>query len=253
MLDSAAFFFFRVFCNVFGVSNINLHIDADVDLRLNYLLSDSISSLFNDSHVFLFIGINLKLESPILNIRIKNNSFSNESSVRIGYVGTNISLNYSFLHLGLSSIYLLHFFYGHSFFSFDLNRVVCVFGSSSSFSVNNIFRSLSVSLFSTNYISLYSGDLNLFDLCVLSSYNSRTIFSSIYRCTFLFLLGADFLSHLYCSDTFIVYVGHTYESYSRFPNIVLPSCSFVEKEGFYVNCQGKVQVTGHSISSSDSS
>lgn len=221
-------------------------------MRLNYLVSDSLSSLFNDSHVFLFIGINLKLESPILNIRIKNNSFSNESSVRIGYIGTNINLNYSFLHLGLSSLYLLHFFYGHSFFSFGLTNVVCVYGNSVSFSVNSFFRQLSISMFSTNYVSLYSGDLNLFDLCVLSSYNTRTLFSSGYFCTFLFLLGADFLSHLYHVDTFIVYVGHTYESYSRLPNIVLPSCSFVEKEGYYVNCQGKVQITGHVISSSES-
>lgn len=216
-------------------------------------MSDSISSLFNDSHVFLFIGINLKLESPILNIRIKNNSFSNESSVRIGYIGTNISLNYSFLHLGLSSISLLSFFYGRSFFSFDLNRVVCVCGSSISFSVNSIFRHLSTSIFSTNYISLYSGDLNLFDLCVLSSYNSRTIFSALYRCTFLFLFGADFLSHLFCLHTFIVYVGHSQETYSALPSVVLPSCSFVEKEGYYLNCQGKVQLTGQAISSSESS
>ena len=238
---------------MFGISNINLHVNLDVDLRLNYFLSDSISSLFNDSHVFFFLGINLKLESPILNIRIKNNSFANESSLRIGYVGSNISLNYPVIHLGLSSLYLAHFFFGKSFFCFDLDNVVCLCGSSISFSINRLFRTLSTSLFSTNYISLYSGDLNLYDLCAVSSYNSKTRFSMRFLARFVFLLGADYLSHLYGAyDNYIVYVGHTYEGYQKLPNLVLPGCSFVEKEGLYLNCQGKVQITGHAISSSDS-
>ena len=253
LIDASSFFFFRLFCNVFGISNINIHVDIDVDLRLSYLVSDSISSLFNDSSVFFFVGINLKIESPILNIRIKNNSFSNESSIRIGYLGSNISLNYSFIHLGLSCLYLTYFFYGKSFFCFDLDNVVCLSGSSISLSVNSVFRQLSTSIFSTNYISLYSGDLNLYDLCVVSSYNVKNCFSFRYVPKFIFLLGADFMHHLYGAfGNFIVYVGHTYEAYKSLPNLVLPSCSFVEKEGLYVNCQGKVQITGHAISSSDS-
>lgn len=251
LIDASSFYFFSLFCNVFGVSNINLHVDYDVDLRLNYLLSDSISTLFNDRNVYLFIGINLKIESPIINIRVRNNFFSNESSIRIGYIGSNISLNYDFLHLGLSMVYLVHFIYGKSFFCYDINNVVCVSGSSTSFDTHSILRSISTSVSSTNYISLYSGDLNLYELCSLGSYNTRTSFTWSYRCKFLFLLGADYAGHFY-ENNFVVYIGHNYEAFFNAPQIVFPSCSFVEKEGLYVNCQGKVQLTGQAVPACES-
>jgi NADH dehydrogenase/NADH:ubiquinone oxidoreductase subunit G len=241
-----------VFGNFFGISNINTHIDFDVDLRVNYILSDSIASLFNDSNILLFTGINLKLESPILNIRVRNNFLSNSTSIRIGYIGSNIALNYAFIHLGLSSAFLVGFYYGKSSFSFDSDRVVCVHGSSYTIDSKSIFRSLSTSIFSNNYVALYTGDLNIFELCALGSYNVRTAYTKMYRCAFLLLLGADYVHHLY-DNCFSVYVGHSYESLLYLPDIVFPSCSFVEKEGLYVNCQGKVQITGHAVSACESS
>jgi hypothetical protein len=251
LTDAATFHFPRLFRNMFGISNVNMHIDSDVDLRTHYLLSDSISSPFNDNHVSLFIGINLKLESPILNIRVRNNSVTNESSVRIGYVGSHIRLNYNIIHLGLSSVYLCTLYYGKSFSSFDLNKVVCVYGSSTPFTMQSIPRNLSSSCFSSNFVSPYSGDLNMYELCAISSYNVRTTYSTKYRSKFMFLLGADYASHLY-DNNFVVYVGHTYEAYAISPSLLFPSCSSTEKEGIYINCQGKAQITGQAVSACDS-
>jgi len=99
LLDCSSFFFFRFFCNSFGVSNINVHVNTDSDLRLSFLVSSSLSLLFNDSNVYLLLGLNLKLESPILNIRLKNCFFANQSSIRIGYIGTHVFSNYPMIHL----------------------------------------------------------------------------------------------------------------------------------------------------------
>lgn len=256
LLDTNAVFFFKLFCNMFGLSNINVHAGVDVDLRVKYILSDGLSTLFNDSNAYLFLGINLKLSSPILNIRLKNNIFSSQSSIRIGYIGSNIELEYSYIHLGICSNAILYFFFGKSFFCYNLSKLVCI-----SSSHNDVIPSLSHSHFKYNYLCLYTGEMSINELCALSYYNALSNYTCKKAIELLILVGADYLTHLLLNSvTFSIYIGHSLEGlrdninidYIRTPNIILPSSAFTEKEGFYVNCQGRMQVAGQATTSAGS-
>ena len=115
--------------------------------------------------------------------------------------------------------------------------------------VSSVLGNLSNTAFSTNYIALYSGDINLHELCVLQSFNARSLFTTKSERSFLYFVGADFLSHLYTPNSFVVYQGHHRTSVNCVPNLVLPTNSFTESEGLFVNCQGKYQIASPVISS----
>jgi hypothetical protein len=249
LLDCESFYYFRFLSNALGICNVNVHIGSDSDLRLSYLVSKSLSSLFNDSTVFLIIGLNLKLESPLLNIRLKNSMFATHARVRIGYIGTHIFSNYPIIHLGFCSTALSFFFFGRSFFCYDVDNVICLTGGSVSTIVSSVLRTLSDTAFSTNYIALYSGDINLHELCVLQSFNARSLYTLKSERSFIYLVGSDFARHLYTSNSFVVYQGHHHEAINFVPNLVLPTNSFTEVEGLFVNCQGKYQISSQVISS----
>ena len=107
-------------------------------------------------------------------------------------------------------------------------------------------------MFSNNYISLYSGDVNMHELCALQSFNSRSLFTSKSKLSFLYLLGADFVRHLYkAHGTFLVYHGHHLDYYDmafdHLDFMLLPSPTFVERSGLFVNCQGRCQVAGQAV------
>lgn len=86
------------------------------------------------------------------------------------------------------------------------------------------------------------------ELCVLQSFNSRSLFTSKSSTSFLYLLGADFLQHLYKKASFVVYHGHHYEtSLSGLNFLLLPSTSFVERSGLFVNCNGRCQIAGQAV------
>jgi len=51
------------------------------------------------------------------------------------------------------------------------------------------------------------------------------------------------------STSFVVYHGHHYENTNLYGKnfLLLPSSSFVEREGLFVNCQGRCQIAGQAV------
>lgn len=196
LVDSFSFFMFKTFCNALGMYHMNRHVGVDVDLRLTYLFSDKLSSVFNDCNVLLLLGVNLTKESPIINIRITNRIFDNEACMRVGYIGTYMFPKYPVLHIGLSSITLLHFLYGRSSFCYDVSnnkdRATCIMGRSAGIDVYT-YTNVSDYFMYTNYLCLHTGDVNRNELCVMPSYNSRTLFSatSVKEYAFNLFVGID--------------------------------------------------------------
>ncbi len=58
----------------------------------------------------------------------------------------------------------------------------------------------------------------------------------------LWLLGADeFDTARIGSDTFVVYQGHHGDRGAARADVILPGCAYTEKDGTYVNTEGRVQ------------
>ena len=60
----------------------------------------------------------------------------------------------------------------------------------------------------------------------------------------VFLLGADNFRHEDIpEDAFVIYVGHTGDEGVYYADLILPSSSYLEKMGTFVNLDGRVQTT----------
>ncbi len=63
----------------------------------------------------------------------------------------------------------------------------------------------------------------------------------------LFLLGADELELQPFAGAFTVYVGHHGDRGARVADVILPSASYAEKPGTYVNLEGRVQISERAV------
>ena len=57
----------------------------------------------------------------------------------------------------------------------------------------------------------------------------------------MFLLGADEIDTTALGSTFVVYIGHHGDKGAHRADVVLPAAAYTEKDGTYVNTEGRVQ------------
>lgn len=234
------------------------------DLRLNYLIPVSFDIMFDECNIFLMIGINLKLESPILNIRLRNVVVNTHMDIYIGYIGTRITLNYPYIHLGFGSASVCTIFYGMSFFCHTMltdNNVSCISGDSTRSDAIHSLRNVRNIICS--HVNAYSGDINVLDICARRPYKALARGIKRYACEFAYMCSADYYGRIYNvnhnADTylnrhvldkaFVVYQGHHSEYDSTcVADLVFPSTSFVEVGGLFMNCQGRAQFAYKAVS-----
>jgi NADH dehydrogenase/NADH:ubiquinone oxidoreductase subunit G len=194
------------------------------------------------------------MESPILNIRLKNVSNETYSDVIIGYIGTNIRLNYPYIHLGLGSKAVCRIYYGQTQYCYHMigKQTILLSGDSIALDTSKSLKQLPG--IDTHHISLYSGDIGILDVCAIRSYAVRARDTYIHNCHFLHLCGADFRNTRNRSARYVVYQGHHYEYNATYSaDLIPPSTSFVEHEGLYINCQGRAQLSLPAVSIAGSS
>ena len=63
----------------------------------------------------------------------------------------------------------------------------------------------------------------------------------------LFALGADEMNHGLFKDSFKVYIGHHGDAGAHAADVVLPAAAYTEKDGTYVNLEGRVQRSNKAI------
>jgi NADH dehydrogenase/NADH:ubiquinone oxidoreductase subunit G len=244
-------------CSLFGFTNINLNLNLNVDLKKYYIFNTMISN-FDLHNVFLIIGTNPKLDSPILNMKIKHLKYKFNKKIKLGYIGSRILINYSLNHIGLTNKSLINLLYGKSFFCKVIKKcfnILCLFSHSISYLNNSLFFSLFNTLssnlktqyFICNTLSLYSNDINLSELCLLSYYYSISNYIVKKKKKIIYLLGVDFQNMVIPSSSYVIYQGHHGDKGILNANIVLPSNLYIENTSFFFNCEGRLFVSNIAI------
>lgn len=98
----------KYFFNNFGCSNIWFfnNFSSSIDFRYYFELNDTLSNIENKSNI-LFVGTNLRLESPLINARIRK-SYLNNLSFNAYSFGLSINyLTYPVINLGIVYVPLL--------------------------------------------------------------------------------------------------------------------------------------------------
>jgi len=226
------------------------------DLRSNYLLNTSIAAV-EEADCVLLVGTNPRFESPIFNTRLRKSIIHNE--LRVGLIGARADLTYEHDYLGNTAAELEAVLDGTSSSSFakallHAKRPVIVLGSA-------VFqqRADAAALFSltsrlAEKLRASSGvDRAVFNVLHRNAsqvaaldigYNSEPAALLAAKPKVLFLLGADeaaLISRENFPDTFIVYQGHHGDKGAEIADVILPGAAYTEKDGTYVNTEGRMQ------------
>lgn len=92
--DLHSSFYIKKFFNSFGCSNISYYEESNIfsifDSRIFYLLNKTLLELENINN-FFFLGTNLRMELPLLNLRLRKNYLENKNMISYSF---GLSLNY---------------------------------------------------------------------------------------------------------------------------------------------------------------
>lgn len=215
------------------------------DFRTHYLLNLDFSK-FNKMETLLILGLDLKNESPVFNYKLRKVIL--EKNLQVFSIGSNINTV-----LPLKKI-------GNNFFDFlsilEGNHWLCNIISKShgliilfhpSFTNNNLYLLLNKfeNLFNKLKINLKYSTI-LLETSAINAMESGlklktlNLKKDVYN--FLYLCSVD--ESLYLKNNFMnfcVYQSHHGDSLIFNANLILPSCTFLEKSGVYLNIQGYYQ------------
>ena len=259
-LDCESVFSFKLFLDKLNLKNYDCRQDQSFFIpskRFSYLFNSKISGI-DESDLCVLIGTDLRKEAPLINARLRQ---------RIKYSDVKFQvLNFGEKNSNLDSLNI-----GKDFYSLNnlkdpkyknllkkSKKPIFIIGQGPLISdeAENLFyfildiynKSNSVSSWSGfNVLQNYSGRVGALDL---KFYNKNSVnkdfVSNIYNGKYdvLYLLSADELDFdKIPSKTFVIYQGHHGDRAVKRADLIIPTSCFTEKEGIYVNMEGRPQIS----------
>ena len=224
--------------------------------RMNYIFNSSINGI-EDSDFILLVGTNPRLEATILNARIRKAYIKNKLKIySIGDVG---DLTYPYQVIGSSTSAIREIVSNAHEISGKIiksKKPIIIIGETALHGETGryVFETLKSFLSINNFIRKDWNALN-----VLTQQASRVgaIDLGFYSITekenfsffdkldnddfkFIYLLGSDNIN-FDKKDKFVVYQGSHGDKGAEIADIILPGAAYTEKNGLFVNLEGKLQ------------
>ena len=187
--------------SVLAITNINTNLYLNIDLRKYFIFNNTITNL-EYNNLFFILGSNPKVDSPILNMKIRHIKYKYSKKIQIFYIGSKLFLNYDMNHLGISSQTLVSFLFGKSHSCNTVKKasnINLLYSVGVNLFINNIlFISLDLlsfflrdQSFVYSYITLFSSDVSVYELGILSNHHSNSIYISNDNYNMCYFLGFD--------------------------------------------------------------
>ena len=247
-VDLETLYVFKKFLSLNG-SVLPLSTIRNFDFPSSYAFNLPLTSL-HKSDLCLLVGVNLRIDLPLLNSRIKALVAKNLLPVFI--LGFYSNFNYFVKHISSSQTTFLAILEGSHWLSSKLSKgsskyPLVIASSASFFSVSSVMPVLLryTNLFSKNWIGLnfipeFSSFVPASELGLVSKHGQN---SNLLNFSFDILLNFD--GSLPVKDPsasfFRVYQGHHGDVNSQNCELILPSTSFIEKNSFFSNLSRVVQ------------
>ncbi|TRY79549.1 hypothetical protein TCAL_12405 [Tigriopus californicus] len=249
--------FNRLGCETLATEEIFPMDGTGTDFRSNYLLNTGIAGV-EDADLVLLIGTNPRYEAPLFNARLRKCWIHNELDVAM--VGPKVDLTYDYEHLGDSSNAIEELSNGsHPFFkklAAAKNPIVIV-GSEclqreDGGAVYTHVQKLAEAIKAQsgcpdewkvlNVLHRVASQVAALDI----GYQAGVSAVREAKPDVLFLLGADAGAITRADlpkDCFVIYQGHHGDAGAELADCVLPGAAYTEKQGTYVNMEGRAQQT----------
>ena len=245
-----------------GVQNLDCRQDGSLlssDDRRGYLYNTSIART-EDADAILIIGANPRLEAPLINTRIRKAWLSGETA--IGVIGEAADLTYTYEHIGDKPADIASFIkstkgFARTFKSAKRPMIIIGSGALSRKDGMKILNSCSDLAKKCKVIRddwngwniLHTaasrvGGMDIGFLPGESGKSTEAILDGAQNGEIktVYLLGADEVDTSKLKNAFVIYQGHHGDAGAHVADIILPGAAYTEKDGLYVNMEGRVQI-----------
>ena len=243
-----------------GSTNIDCRQDGallDASCRASYVFNTTIAGI-EDADACLIIGSNVRIEAPIVNVRLRKRFLM--GGFRVGMIGENVDLTYMSDNLGAGTETLKEISQGKNSFCRILQKAkkpMLIIGQGALTRPDGRAVLTSARIIAEKY-GMIKKDWNGFN--VLHTAAARVggldlglvkkggVPGIIKDCSngkidILYLLGADEINMSELGDTFVIYQGHHGDTGAHRADVILPGAAYTEKNATYVNTEGRVQRT----------
>lgn len=239
----------------------------DVSNPAGYVFNSTIAGI-DEADAILIVGSNPRFEASIINARIRKAQF--ERRVKIGVIGAAADLSYPYEHLGAGIKDLESLIKGRTGFAKvlkDAKKPMMIVGS-------GVFeredgQAVHHALFeAAEKLKLVSKNWNGFNVLHRAASRVGALqagfvpqeggrdFHGIREGTrdgsikAVYLLGADeFDARAHIGwKSFVIYQGHHGDAGAARADVILPGAAYTEKDGIYVNTEGRVQLAKRAAS-----
>ncbi len=232
--------------------------------RQGYLFNSTIKGI-DEADAILIVGCNPRLASPVLNARIRQRWLSGDCE--IGLIGEATDLTYDFDHVGTGPKALAGLSRKRSGFIKtlkDAERPMIIVGQGAlarddGAQVLRAAGELASKVGAVkqgwngfNVLHTAASRVGALDLGFLPGEGARDVAgvldgASSGEIETVVLLGADEIDTARLGEAFVIYVGHHGDAGAMRADLILPSTAYTEKNGLYVNTEGRVQMGARAV------
>ncbi len=244
-----------------GSSNLDCRQDGaklDPTVRASYLFNTTIAGI-EQADAILIIGANPRWEAPLVNARIHKRWL--KGGLKVGVIGPQADLTYRTEYLGAGPETLAELASGRLAFAEVLRgaknpMLIVGMGAltrADGAAVLAQARALAVDFGMVredwngfNVLHTAAARVGGLDLGFVPGEGGRDVSgildgASRGEIKLVWLLGADEIDTSRLGDAFVVYQGHHGDRGAHRADVILPGAAYTEKNGIYVNTEGRVQ------------
>jgi NADH-quinone oxidoreductase subunit G len=226
--------------------------------RSGYLFNSTIAGI-DDADALLIVGSNPRLEAAVLNARIRRNWLATQ--MPIGVIGQDADLTYATQWLGDDTTVLDELLAGKHKFAAKLKKAkrpmiilgMGALGRADGAAILGRSRQLAEAYGAVtdkwngfNILHNAAGRVAGLDMGFVPARGGMDVAGMAAAAKsgaldVLWLLGADEIDFADFQTSFIIYQGHHGDAGAHHADIVLPGAAYTEKDGIYLNTEGRVQ------------
>ncbi|WP_091739727.1 NADH-quinone oxidoreductase subunit NuoG [Phenylobacterium immobile] len=217
--------------------------------RESWLFNGTLAGI-EEADAVLFIGVNPRFEAPVLNARLRKRWLA--GAMRVGVIGEQADLTYSYDYLGAGAATLKDLATSTSDFAKafkDAKAPAIIIGGEALRRADSaaIIKAAAdaAKTFGASWNVLHSAASRVggLDMGFVPGEGGKTALELAQKgaADVLFLLGADEID-LAASDAFKIYLGTHGDAGAHSADVILPGAAYTEKNGLYVNTEGRVQM-----------
>lgn len=261
MVDCEAMAVLKDLMDNLGSANLDCRQDRaalDPSNRAGYLFNSTIAGI-EDADAILLIGTNPRTEAPVLNARIRKRYLAD--GVQIASVGPDADLTYAYSYLGDSPATLGDIAEGKHAFADVLKNAekpMLIVGQgaltradggavlAAAKKIADATGMVADGWNGFNVLHTAAARVGGLDLGFVPGEGGRDTAGIVQGAQdgdikAVYLLGADGIMQGSLGQAFVIYQGHHGDNGAHMADVILPGAAYTEKDGTYVNTEGRVQ------------